>query len=268
MTVKQTFSKASFYVRLCTQDGQIPRATVESLKTIVPDILVTVGSTATETARREFPEVPIVFSSVLYPELSGFAGQGGTPKTNITGASLDVSIEMQFRHFKSIIPKLKRIGVLYTSSTAPLIAEAARSAADSGLRLVAIQISDERDIPEALDSLSRTCQGLWSIADPTLFTPQSTRYILLNTLKKGLPVMGFSKYVVESGALFALDFDYKAIGRQAGVIVTNVLNGARPSSIPVTSPDVIWFHYNERTASHIGVTIPPDLIAVAKEVYR
>jgi len=36
----------------------------------------------------------------------------------------------------------------------------------------------------------------------------------------------------------------------------------------VAVPGIIWFHYNEKTAKHISVTIPEDLAAVAKEVYR
>jgi putative ABC transport system substrate-binding protein len=80
--------------------------------------------------------------------------------------------------------------------------------------------------------------------------------------------MGFSRHVVASGALFALDFDYKAVGHQAGEIVNRVIKGEKPQEISVTSADVIWFHYNEKTAKHIEVTIPEELVAVAKEVYR
>ena len=80
--------------------------------------------------------------------------------------------------------------------------------------------------------------------------------------------MGFSRYVVESGALFALDFDYKAVGFQAGAIVNKILAGEEPKNIRVTTADVIWFHYNEKTSERINVKIPDELAAIAKEVYR
>jgi ABC-type uncharacterized transport system substrate-binding protein len=80
--------------------------------------------------------------------------------------------------------------------------------------------------------------------------------------------MGFSRHVVESGALFAIDFDYKAIGRQAGEIASRILNGGRIEDSPVTAPDIRWFHYNERTAEYLNIKVPEELIAVAKEVYR
>ena len=66
----------------------------------------------------------------------------------------------------------------------------------------------------------------------------------------------------------ALDFDYKAVGFQAGKIATRILAGEHPGSIKVTAADVIWFHYNEKTAKRIDVDIPKDLASIAKEVFR
>jgi putative ABC transport system substrate-binding protein len=204
----------------------------------------------------------------MYPVISGFVRSMNAPGGNITGASLTIAADIQFKYFKRIVPSLKTIGVLYSQNTAPLIPSSIVVAADQGFRLVAIQINNERELSGALDSLIRTCDGIWSLADQNVFSPQATRYILLNTVKSGKPFMGFSRNVVESGALFALDFDYKAIGRQAGAQICQILRGARPSDIPVSSPDIIWFHYNEMTAQRLHISLPPDLVAVAKEVYR
>ena len=200
--------------------------------------------------------------------LSGFVESIDRPNTNVTGASLDIPTEVQFRYFKQIIPDLTRLGVMYTDNTASLIGPAQDVARRMGMSLTAIKIENSKQLPEALDSLAGCVDGVWSVADPVLFDPQATRFILLNTLRKGIPFMGFSRNVVESGALFALDFDYKAVGLQAGEIANRILSGESPRSIHVSTADVIWFHYNEKTARHIDVSIPEDLVAVAKEVYR
>lgn len=240
----------------------------DSLRQLRPDVVLTVGTTATEWAQKQFKSVPIIFSSVMYPIVSGFVESFNRPGHNITGASLSIPAKTQFEYFRMIIPDLKSIGVLYTDNTAPLIPAAKSVAKSLGLELLAIKVSSEKELPAAFDSLTRTVQGVWSLADPNLFSPQSTKYILVNALRKGVPLMGFSRNVVESGALFALDFDYKAVGRQAGEIVCQVLRGGKTENISVTTPDIIWFHYNENTAQHINIKIPPDLVAVAKEVYR
>ncbi len=241
---------------------------IDSLNIVKPRLILTVGSSATEFARDNFENVPIVFSAVKYPVLSGFAASMNHPGGNLTGASLNIPIDVQFKYFREIVPDLKRIGVFYTDNTASLISQARVVAQSAGLELIPAKIDDIKMLPQALDSLAVSAQAIWTVADPNLFDPRSTRYLLLNCLRKGLPLMGFSRHVVESGALFALDFDYKAIGFQAGAIANRVIDGASPADIPISLADVIWFHYNQNTAERIGITIPDELVAVAKEVYR
>lgn len=243
-------------------------STVNSIKKSEPSLIVTIGSSATSLAKESFSDIPIVFSAVKYPVLSGFVSPTLEPGSNITGASLDIPTDVQLSYFKRIIPNLKKVGVLYTESTESLITHARIVARSLGLELVAINVASDKDLPQALDSLGRVVQGIWSVADPNLFRPQQTRYILLQSVRKGLPFMGFSRFVVESGALCALDFDYKAVGFQAGRIATRILGGEHPSNIEVTVADVIWFHYNEKTAKRIDVEIPQELASIAKEVFR
>lgn len=266
--IRLKYEKAVFHTVMAGGDAQITESFLVSIREKKPDILITVGSAATQIAKDNFAELPVVFSAVKYPLMSGFVESLARPGHRMTGASLDIPVDIQFRYFRQIIPGLKTVGVMYTSNTARLIPPARVIAAEMGLELVAIEIKGPRDLPKALDSLASVAQGLWSVADQNLYDPQSTKYILLNSLRQGLPFMGFSRYVVESGALFALDFDYKAIGRQAGRIAARVLDNTDPGTIPVTAPDIIWFHYNEKTAHHVKVAVPSDLVAIAKEVYR
>ncbi len=242
--------------------------TVEFVRAIRPNLIITIGSSATEFAKDNFADIPIVFAAVKYPALSGYVASLDHPGGNVTGASLNIPVDVQFKYFKRVIPSLKTIGVLYTDNTASLIPQARIVAEHMGLVLEAVKVEDKTELPRALDKLANDVQGLWSVADPNLFDPPSTRYILLNAMRKGIPVMGFSRYVVESGALFALDFDYKAVGFQAGSVANRILAGENPGDISVTSVDVIWFHYNEKTARHMAVVIPEELVAIAKEVYR
>jgi len=254
----------------CLLTASEPSATklADSISTLHPHLIVTTGTDATSFAKAHFTDIPVVFSSVMYPVVSGFVESFNRPGKNITGASLSIPPRIQFEYFKTIAPNMKTIGVLYTDNTASLIPPSIVVARASGLELIALKVTSEKDLPAKVDSITKIADGIWSLADPNLFTPQSTKYILINALRRGRPLMGFSRILVESGALFALDFDYKAVGRQAGEIAVRILDGARPDNISVTTPDVIWFHYNEKTAQHMAIKMPDSLIAVAKEVYR
>jgi len=266
--IERAHPDAVFHVFLMGDNASANLGVVDSLDKVLADVILTVGSSATEFAMTNLQNIPIVFSAVKYPVLSGYVKSMARPGGNVTGASLNIPVDLQFKYFKEIVPDLKNIGVLYTDNTADLIANARAVANNAGLNLIAIPVNDFKELPQALDSLAAVTDGIWSVADHNLFDPRSTRYILMNTLRKGVPFMGFSRHTVESGALFALDFDYKAIGMQAGEIVRLILAGQKPADIPVTQADVVWFHYNEKTAEHVKVKIPDELVAVAKEVYR
>lgn len=267
-SIRQSHGEVQFHTFYLKGNETTDGNTTDSIRKLNPRLFLTIGTAATEYAKNNFSPKPIIFAAVMYPVLSGFVDSDGIPSENITGASLDMPTDIQFRYFRQLVPGLKSMGVLFTENTKPLIRPSQDIAARMGLTLVPIMITHERDIPVALDSLSRTVDGIWSVADARLFSPQSTQFILLNCLKHGIPLMGFSRHVVESGALFAIDFDYKAIGRQAGEIVSRILDGARIEDSPVTAPDIRWFHYNERTAKYLGIKIPDELVSVAKEVYR
>ncbi len=266
--ISRSHGNILFHDFLIDKSPEDRKSQIESIRKLSPRLILSIGTSATSVAQENFSDIPIVFAAVKYPVISGFVESLSSPGNNITGASLNIPTDIQFRYFKTIIPNLEKIGVLYTDQTESLIAPAAQDARKIGAELVAIKISENKQLPGALDSLARTTDGLWSVADPQLFTPQSTRFILLNTLRKNLPMMGFSRHVVESGALFALDFDYKGVGRQAGAIASKIIDGQKPSDIPVSMVDLLWFHYNEKTAKHLKIEIPSEMVAVAKEVYR
>jgi putative ABC transport system substrate-binding protein len=267
-TIGKHYGDVIYEEFLLTSDVKVNEQQIAALKKYDPRLILTVGSFATKLIADHVTDRTIIFSAVLNPETSGFVKSLEFPGGNITGASLDIPPDIQFKYFKQVIGRLKHVGVLYTGETANLIPSAQKLAADADLILHTIEIASEKDIPQALDSLNKICDGLWSVADFNIYSPRSTRFILLNTLRNSKPFMGFSKNLVEAGALFGLSYDYKDIGRQAGKIAVEVLSGRPPASTPVAKPGIIWFHYNEKTANHIKVVIPDDLAAVAKEVYR
>ncbi len=232
-----------------------------------PDILLAVGSTATAFADKFFPTTPIVFAKVLNPIESGFIRSWDNPGGHVTGAALDIPVSQQIQKFATVIPNLKRIGVVYTDNSSRLVEEARRACSGQGLSLIAIKIATSKELPAAIDSLCRTADGIWTIADELLSSPQFIRHTLVETLRAKIPIMGFNQNFVENGALFCLEADYKFIGRQAGEMVLALMNGKDITTIKPTVPDVVYLYLNLKSGKLLNIDLAPELISVAKETY-
>ncbi len=246
----------------------------QKIRDLKPDLIVTIGSRSTAIVSQKIKDIPIVFCMVLNPVSSGFvqsmrsSGHRDPAENNLSGASLDIPVRIQLEKFKLIVPKLKRLGVLFTQDSKQVIVEARRVCRNIGIELVPELIYSEKEIPEAIETLAQEVDGLWAVADTIIFTPPSTQYILLYTLRNGFPFMGLSPSFVKAGALFTLACDHKDVGRQAGELALRVLSGEEPSQVPISIPRMIYLCLNLRTADQINLKIPKKIVSVAKEVFK
>lgn len=239
-------------------------------KTFKPDLIVTVGSRATGAVSGQVNDIPIVFLMVLYPLASTFVADMARPGANVTGAAIDVPIEMQLKTLSKIVPRLRRVGVLYSPrETLPVIQEARRVAESMNIELLAEEVNTESDVPDTLSNLRRKrIDALWSVADGKVFTRPSTRYIIEYVVRHGIPFMGPHNGFVKAGALVALTADYRDNGRQAGQLSIQVLKGSKPGEVPVATPRSVDMALNLRVANHIGVRISPDMLEEASQVFE
>jgi putative tryptophan/tyrosine transport system substrate-binding protein len=225
-------------------------------------LVIAVGLKAALAAKVELVDVPVIYCMVLDPEKYDLRA------SNLTGISLRVPIERQFNTIHALVPNLKQLGVLYDpEKTAPLVEEARRVAARLGFELVEHKVHAEKELPSAIRALLPKVQGLWLVPDSTVLTEESIRFVLGTALDQNVPVVGFSSEFVRNGALAGLSINPEDIGRQAAIMAQKILKRSDrtvPMSVP---PDRIRLAVNQKTAKYLGLTLPPDLMRRADELY-
>lgn len=224
-------------------------------------LIITLGSVATEAAIRNTLDIPIVYGLVLRPDLSVRA-------SNATGVALEFPVETQFNWLKTLLPDAKNIGVMYNpSENKKKVEHAARVADRLGLHLEAFAVDKPQDIPPALAALSKNVDVLWGIADTLTLSPQLAKHILLFAFRNKIPFIGPSDAWVKAGALYSLNWDYRDMGIQCGIMAWSILQGTPPSSIAPAVPRKVLYSINLKTAEQIKIDIPEDIVQKAQNRY-
>jgi putative ABC transport system substrate-binding protein len=229
-----------------------------------PKLILAIGPQAAQVAKAEVRGIPVVFLLVRNPRKYGLEGD------NIAGISLDVPIEAQLAMYKSLLPTLRVLGVIYDpEKTGALVKEADEVAGKFGLRFLAAPVTSQTEVPASLRSLLGKVDALWLLPDDTVVTPESLTFFLLTAFKQNLPVLTISDAFVEAGALASLSADYTDVGRQACQLSREMETGRlHPAQASIVPPTKVHIAINLQTASQLGLVLPPGVVQSASKVYR
>ncbi len=229
-----------------------------------PRLVLAIGLVAAKLAKEYLKDIRTLYIMVSNPKRHDLVGN------NIAGITLNIPVDAQFKAYKTLVPGLRTIGVVYdANNSGELIREANAVAKKLGVELLAVSVNSQKEVPEALRGMLGKVDAVWMVPDETVVTTDSFKYFLLTTLENGVPFFAASDIFVEAGALAALTPDYTDVGRQGCQLAMGFTDGqvtlgeagARP-------PRKVNLSLNLKTARKIGLAIPTPVIESAKLVYQ
>ena len=91
-------------------------------------------------------------------------------------------------------------------------------------------------------------------------------HITALALRQTLPAIFDDREYATAGALASYGADFLALMESAGEYTGRVLKGQKPGDLPAVQAAKFEFVINRKTATALGIRIPPALLALADEV--
>lgn len=243
-----------------SEDHDKMSAEILSLCNSKPDLILTLGTRAAREVSMREKSIPIVYSMVLTPPEDPKSPPPLPEQSNLVGASLNIPLDVQFKYVTSVFPTAARVGIISNPGRSSAVADSARLVAEAhGMKVRVQWVKDETEVPNAVRAIIDSIDVFLMIPDETVFTPQSSRYIIFELIKAGVPIMGLSSAYVRAGAVMALDCDYTDIGRQSGELAVRILAGQSPATLNGTAPRVFTLALNANVREHLRIDMAKDV---------
>ena len=161
----------------------------------------------------------------------------------------------------SVLPNLKRIGLVYQADTSSLLARDLRDAAERrGLQVEFRLCRSQRDLLPALNALRGRVDVLVVPNDDLTSTRRAQEIITSWALKNHVPLAAPSPEWVERGALFSYSASYERLGQETSGVAGLILSGTlQPSEFGVRRSKEFELAVNQSTARLLGVELPRGL---------
>ena len=231
------------------------------------DILVGITTPATLSLSNATKDKPIIMGGITYPVEAGLIKTEDKPGNNITGVSDRTPIKQQLEIMKKVLPKMKKVGILYTASednSVKQAQEAEKLAKELGLEVKVSTVANTNDIQQVTESLASQTDAIFIPIDNTIASAMAT--VVKVTDAKKIPVFPSADTLVADGGLLGLGVDQYQIGVETAKVVAKVLKGAdtKDMSIVLANEGVIYL--NEAKAKQLGIEIPKEIKDKAKVV--
>ena len=231
------------------------------------DILVGITTPATLSLSNATKDKPIIMAGITYPVEAGLIKSEDKPGNNITGVSDRTPIKQQLEIMKKVLPKMKKVGILYTASednSVKQAQEAEKLAKELGLEVKVSSIANTNDIQQVTESLASETDAIFVPIDNTIASAMST--VVKVTDAKKIPVFPSADTMVADGGVLGIGVDQYQIGVETAKVVAKVLKGEDTKNMPIVLANEGVIYLNEAKAKQLGIEIPNEVKEKAKVV--
>ncbi|MCB1875036.1 MAG: hypothetical protein KDH88_03590 [Chromatiales bacterium] len=229
---------------------------VKRVKEANPDLIISLGLAASQLAMDRLAELPLVVALVSqsrYRELT-------LNRQNITAVYLEQPLSRLLALARVALPREEPVGLMATDPNSRRIIKAYLDD-QPPQRLVFEPIEEDQDFESALRTLLTNCRVLVAFHDTNIFNRSRLPVILLSSYHYSVPVIAYTRSMVEAGAALGLYTTPEQFGAQLGDLVRFFF---RSGSLPAPAyPEDFDIMINGRVSRSLGLDLPDKRILKA-----
>lgn len=232
-------------------------------------VTIGIATPAVQSLANESGNTPVIMGAVSDPVGTGLVKSLSHPGGKITGVQDQQPISAQFDLIKKILPNLKKIGVIYTSSddsSAAEYREFRKIAEQHHVKVGAFTVTSTNDIEQVSQSMVGKIEAVYVPTDNIIASGIAT--LLQATNNSKIPVFPAADTMVASGALATRSVSQFDMGILTGKMAAEVLKGKDPAKLSVKRVNQYETIVNLKTARQLGIHMPQTLISAAKKKGR
>jgi ABC-type uncharacterized transport system substrate-binding protein len=233
-------------------------------------VIATIGPPSALAAKNATSTIPIVFEVGSDPVALGLVASLARPGGNLTGGTF-LSAELLpklLQLVSEVVPQAGIIVVLVNShnpNTERNIADVQEAVRAKTRQLNILKASTEDEIDAAFATLVQLRAGALVIAGDPFFNSRTEQLVALAS-RHAVPAICPFREFAAAGGLISYGANVTATQRQIGIYAGRILKGEKPGDLPVQQPTKFELVINLKTATALGLTVPPVLLAGADEV--
>jgi putative tryptophan/tyrosine transport system substrate-binding protein len=261
--LRQTLAAQSLQVVNIESDLDKGKELVSSIRERQYRLVVAVGPQASFLLAEEKFSAPKLFCMVLNP-------QRLIAKEKLySGVSLNIPTAYQLQQIKKTFPERKRIGVFFSQGeNKTLVDVLQKEAALHGQVMVGLPIASASDILPTIASKDFSIDILLMIPDEQINSQKIVEYIIKESLRRKIPVVGYNSWFAKNGAILSFIIDYRDVGVQTGTMAMKLLKQGAPSRAVIEAPARIRVSLDVKTAQKLDIQVSSAAIQQADEVMR
>lgn len=226
------------------------------------DLMLAIATPAAQTLANATHDIPILGTAITDYETAKLVQSNSHPGGNVSGTSDMTPVEREVDLIIALVPNVKRIGALYTSSeiNSQLQVEKMKAyAATKGITVVEATVSNVNDIQQAASNLvNQDVQAIYTPTDNVLASAMANLAQITDVAK--IPVFAADEGMTMTGGVATYSVDYYKLGYQTGLMAAKVLSGeAKVADMAIEMQNDIKLTVNEERAKKLGITIPDAL---------